>query len=234
MAYRDDQDALHERVQQMERDLDRARREAAEGKQAQHEVDQLHKALSKAQRELERLRRPKPTNPQRRTVALLAGVAGALVLAGAVAAFVLVRSPPTRVTAAAIPSSPAARPTPTATATPASLPKTGPAEAEDAPAVRGSIDKEVIRRVIRAHVGQVKGCYEKGLKSNPGLSGRVTVQMTIGAGGRVVASSVQQSTLNDGAVESCITAAVRRWVFPRPAGGGIVVVSYPFVLRTAP
>jgi hypothetical protein len=31
-------------------------------------------------------------------------------------------------------------------------------------------------------------------------------------------------------VEQCIAQSVRRWTFPAPEGGGIVVVSYPFVL----
>src|SRR3954462_13008109 len=31
-------------------------------------------------------------------------------------------------------------------------------------------------------------------------------------------------------VENCTVQAVRRWEFPKPMGGGIVIVSYPFVL----
>jgi hypothetical protein len=34
-------------------------------------------------------------------------------------------------------------------------------------------------------------------------------------------------------VENCIVQAVRRWEFPKPLGGGIVIVSYPFVLTPA-
>jgi hypothetical protein len=29
-------------------------------------------------------------------------------------------------------------------------------------------------------------------------------------------------------VENCVVQAVRRWEFPKPLGGGIVIVSYPF------
>jgi hypothetical protein len=32
-------------------------------------------------------------------------------------------------------------------------------------------------------------------------------------------------------VEQCIAGAVRSWEFPRVPGGGIVIVSYPFVLK---
>jgi hypothetical protein len=49
----------------------------------------------------------------------------------------------------------------------------------------------------------------------------------------VVSSSVAQSTTNNGTVDQCIAGAVRRWEFPKPQGGGIVIVSYPFVLEMA-
>jgi hypothetical protein len=32
-------------------------------------------------------------------------------------------------------------------------------------------------------------------------------------------------------LDRCINGVVARWRFPRPAGGGNVIVSYPFVLR---
>lgn len=31
--------------------------------------------------------------------------------------------------------------------------------------------------------------------------------------------------------EQCIVAAVRRWSFPAPDGGGVVIVTYPFALQ---
>jgi len=97
--------------------------------------------------------------------------------------------------------------------------------------VRGSLDKEPIRRVIRRHLNEVRYCYQRELQTKPGLAGRVVLQFTIGAEGQVVASAVQQSSLGNAAAEQCIASAVRRWTFPRPPGGGIVIVTYPFDLR---
>jgi hypothetical protein len=34
--------------------------------------------------------------------------------------------------------------------------------------------------------------------------------------------------MNDVRVESCVVSAVKRWDFPKPTGGGIAIVSYPF------
>jgi TonB family protein len=99
--------------------------------------------------------------------------------------------------------------------------------------VRGSLDKEIIRRIIRRHINEVKYCYEQELLKKPELAGRVVVQFTISASGQVVASVLQTSTMGNARVENCTVQAVRRWEFPKPLGGGIVIVSYPFVLTPA-
>jgi hypothetical protein len=98
---------------------------------------------------------------------------------------------------------------------------------------RGTMDRETIRRIIRSHLGEVRACYEQQLMHRPTEQGRVTVQFTISGSGHVVASTTPSSTIDDPAVGDCISAAVRRWRFPRPCGGGIVIVSYPFVLKVA-
>jgi pSer/pThr/pTyr-binding forkhead associated (FHA) protein len=99
--------------------------------------------------------------------------------------------------------------------------------------VRGSLDKEIIRRIIRRHINEVKYCYEQELTKKPDLGGRIMVQFTIAASGQVIASVLQNSTMSNARVENCTVQAVRRWEFPKPLGGGIVIVSYPFVLTPA-
>lgn len=94
----------------------------------------------------------------------------------------------------------------------------------------GNIDKEVIRRVVRAHINEVRGCYDQGLARKPNLTGRVAIQFTIGPGGNVPASAVAESSLDDGATEQCIARAVKRWRFPTGTTGGHAIVTYPFVL----
>ncbi|MEZ4336716.1 MAG: AgmX/PglI C-terminal domain-containing protein [Sandaracinaceae bacterium] len=105
--------------------------------------------------------------------------------------------------------------------------RTGAAE------VRGSLDSNVIRRVIRRHINEVRFCYEQQLNQQPGLAGRVTVSFVIGPTGTVQTASVAQTTLNNAIVEQCIAQAVRRWTFPAPQGGGIVAVNYPFDLSSS-
>jgi TonB family protein len=94
----------------------------------------------------------------------------------------------------------------------------------------GSLDKEIIRRIIRRHINEVKHCYEEELTSRPVLGGRILVRFTIGPSGQVTASELESSTMDNPSVEACTVAALRRWEFPKPLGGGNVVVTYPFVL----
>lgn len=99
--------------------------------------------------------------------------------------------------------------------------------------VTGSLDREVIRRIVRAHINEVRACYNQGLSRDPNMSGRVMIDFALDPTGSVSRSSVSQTTLSDSRVEQCIASAVKRWRFPRPPGGGVVTVRYPFVLNAA-
>ena len=97
--------------------------------------------------------------------------------------------------------------------------------------VRGSLSKEVIRRIIRRHINEVRFCYEQELNSRPDLKGRIAVKFIVSPTGAVQTAAVASSTMGNAKVEQCIAKAVGRWTFPAPDGGGIVVVTYPFVLE---
>jgi TonB family protein len=98
---------------------------------------------------------------------------------------------------------------------------------------KGGLSKAIIRRTVRRHLNEVKYCYQRELQGNRNLRGRVIVSFTISGNGRVAFAGVKRSTLGNVKVEGCIAKAVRRWLFPAPQGGGIVMVSYPFVLHTS-
>ncbi len=98
--------------------------------------------------------------------------------------------------------------------------------------VKGSLSKEVIRRIVHRHINEVKFCYERQLAQRPDLSGRVAIKFIISGTGAVQMAAVANSTLGDPGVENCIAQAVRRWTFPQPEGGGIVIVTYPFQLTS--
>ena len=95
------------------------------------------------------------------------------------------------------------------------------------------LDKEIIRNVIRYHLGEVRTCFEQALIRRPTLAGRVTVRFTISPEGTVTSATVEKTTLGDANVEKCITSCVATWVFPKPLRGRFVLVSYPFILKPA-
>ncbi len=109
-------------------------------------------------------------------------------------------------------------------ASPASRPQVAPAS----PMVMGSLDKSIIQRVIRRHRHEIRYCYEKRLVAVPTLKGKLVLEFTIAANGAVVAVQVKDSTLGDSEVEQCVARRAKRWAFPAPKGGGVVVVRYPF------
>lgn len=96
----------------------------------------------------------------------------------------------------------------------------------------GGLPKEVIRRVVRRHHNEVKFCYEQGLAQREDLEGRVSTRFLISPTGAVTTAFVQSSSLNHQQTEQCISQAVQRWTFPAPDNGGVVSVTYPFMLRS--
>ncbi len=99
------------------------------------------------------------------------------------------------------------------------------------PIVMGSIDRDIIRRVVRQRRRGVRYCYEKQLQKNPKLQGKLKLKWTIAPDGKVLAVEVVDSTLGDATVEQCITRQVKRWRFPAVKGAGTVVVTYPFAFK---
>ena len=96
--------------------------------------------------------------------------------------------------------------------------------------VSGALDKDIIRRIVRAHINEIRHCYNQGLAKDPNLKGRATIEFTIDANGKVQSALVKETSLPDATVPACITGAVLRWTFPRPTAG-TVTVAYPFVLE---
>jgi TonB family protein len=101
------------------------------------------------------------------------------------------------------------------------------------PVVEGSLDKELIRKVIHSHVSQIRFCYESEMIKNPKLAGKVAVKFVITASGSVATSAVVQSSTGDSMLDQCVSGRVRTWQFPKPKGGGVVVVTYPFLFKAS-
>jgi len=102
----------------------------------------------------------------------------------------------------------------------------------EAPAVDGELDPAMVAKEVRSRLGAIKACYERGLKRNPNLSGKIVIHWTITQAGTVSGVDVEQDTLGDAEVASCIKSLIARWRFPAPSGGS-VEVSFPFVFQSS-
>lgn len=94
--------------------------------------------------------------------------------------------------------------------------------------VEGPLDADIVRRIVRAHVNEIRHCYNQGLLRDPTLKGTVTLSFEVGAKGKVNRARVDAATLPDAAVGECMTKAVTRWTFPEPTGGKTTKITYPF------
>jgi TonB family protein len=94
------------------------------------------------------------------------------------------------------------------------------------------VDREKLAGFVRARKSAIQGCYERELKRNPSLKGRVVIRFTITPQGTTSDIDVEENTLGNDAVASCIRTVIRGWRFPfKPEGE--VPVSYPFVFAPA-
>ncbi|MBN1918808.1 MAG: AgmX/PglI C-terminal domain-containing protein [Verrucomicrobia bacterium] len=72
---------------------------------------------------------------------------------------------------------------------------------------------------LRAKAGQARGCYERALRQNSMLEGKVNVQVRVGSEGQVCSASVTSDSVRDPAVTSCILQLFRSGRFPPPSHG---------------
>jgi hypothetical protein len=105
----------------------------------------------------------------------------------------------------------------------------------DAPTVEdgsGHVDPSLLAREIRARISAIRACYERALKRTPTLGGKLVLRFTITAAGTVSAVDVDDDTLHDEEVVSCLKSIIARWRFPAPAGGA-VELTFPFIFAPA-
>jgi hypothetical protein len=90
----------------------------------------------------------------------------------------------------------------------------------------GGLSPEQIRRVVMAHLGALRACYESEADRNPNLKGGVTVQWQIAPEGAVSGASLANSSLGNPRVEGCVVRQVKGWKFP--SSPTVSNVSWPF------
>ena len=87
-------------------------------------------------------------------------------------------------------------------------------------------DMAAVKKYVQNKKGQIKSCYEKELKADPELSGKVEVVWTVKPDGTVSGVSVEVNTTGNADLVKCITMRIRRWEFdPQDEE---IEITYPF------
>ncbi len=97
------------------------------------------------------------------------------------------------------------------------------------PILLGAMERAVVDEVIDARKAAIRACYEQALPNAPTLAGKVIVKFVIASDGTVSSAVTKRSDLGRPDVEDCIVNVVFQARFSPPTGGGIVIVSYPFL-----
>lgn len=96
--------------------------------------------------------------------------------------------------------------------------------------VVGELQREVVQRILRHHIGTVRVCYERALDAKPSLGGTLVLAFTIDTDGSVKNAKDGGSTVGDAGMVECAVRAYTRVTFPRPEKG-TVQVTYRLELK---
>ena len=92
----------------------------------------------------------------------------------------------------------------------------------------GQRTEQSIWSVVSSRKGRIKYLYEKYLKRNPNLRGKIAIEFTIAANGFVSEARILESTINQPELEQELLALVRRLKFDPIPSGNLTTV-FPFV-----
>lgn len=93
----------------------------------------------------------------------------------------------------------------------------------------GVFDPSIVTRQIRARLRAIQTCYERELRNNPTLAGRVLVRFTIQPTGTVSGARAAENSTGSPAVATCVVRTISRFRFNPGPEGGSVTFAYPFV-----
>lgn len=96
------------------------------------------------------------------------------------------------------------------------------------------LPREAISKVIHEGMAKNKACYERYIEASgarrPG-EGRVVLHYFIASDGLVGSAAIRGRTGLPAEIGACLLTNARRLRFPKPGGGGLVSVTFPFVFK---
>jgi outer membrane biosynthesis protein TonB len=115
-------------------------------------------------------------------------------------------------------------------------PAAEPATAQAPAASAGTADTRTpasIQAVVQANRQKVRDCYDKALKTNPGIVGDLVVSFVVDPQGKVKQAEVNwaESDIHVPELDTCAAEAIRSLTFPASSKGLESKVNYPFNLN---
>jgi TonB family protein len=96
--------------------------------------------------------------------------------------------------------------------------------------IDGTMNPDATYRILRRGMRCITATYQRSLKRNPKLSGKVSVCLSVNTMGRVASVSMEEDSIGDPMLTAGVKACVKRLRFPPPEGGS-AEVCVPFVLQ---
>lgn len=100
--------------------------------------------------------------------------------------------------------------------------------------IAGKLDRDLTRRIVRAHAGELRACYSRALSRKPGTAGRISIQFAVTERGKVSTSEIVANGTEDLRLATCAAKAARRWSFPRPSDRRLAIVKASFSFESPP
>jgi hypothetical protein len=82
--------------------------------------------------------------------------------------------------------------------------------------VGGKLEWDATGKVIRLRLGAVKHCYQKVLKTDPALAGKLVLTIKVDLDGRPTILIAKNELGKD--LAKCVIGRMATWVFPKPEG----------------
>lgn len=86
-------------------------------------------------------------------------------------------------------------------------------------------DTSALKKAFNIHNGAMRKCYERVLKMQPGLEGKVKLTVKIGTDGKVDWAKAKGRSLNHPKINDCMERQARTIEFPKPTGGAVIVAN---------
>lgn len=89
--------------------------------------------------------------------------------------------------------------------------------------VIGTINGTAVRKLIRKNRFKLNLCYEMALRRNERLSGSMDWSWKISSKGQLSDLTLESATLKDRLMTKCIRSTIRKWPFPHPKRGSVII-----------